>query len=361
MNREHHLSKNIKMKYYLLTIILISILTNAFSQGNSIDSVIMVTKIKYPETGIVVGVFKNGKNSYYESGNRYKNGKAKLDSLTIFEIGSATKTFTGLLLAKEIAKGHFSKDDFLDLYLPDSVLLACNLQKRIKLTDLVSHQSGLPNLSNDKYLAELLTRDSKNPYRFVTEKYLYSILKHTDTLAGYRTYQYNNYAFSLMGLIIEKRNHRDYELLVEDEILKPFNMSYTTFQIASNKQDRAGLYDQRGKVQDDIILNHVNPAGGLRSNAVDLLKYLKAHLKASEIREAVELTQLTYYHDLNKRIGLGWEISEEYFQKDGDTFGNSTLIRYSPKHDIAIVVLSNHQNGQLVRDIMDGVYDYLIK
>ena len=349
------------MKYCLLVILLASILTNGYSQNSRIDSIITSAKSDYPETGIVVGIFRDGKNSYYESGNRYKDGNTKLDSLTIFEIGSATKTLTGLLLAKEIVKGHFSIDDFFDSYLPDSIMFPCNLQERIKLTDLVSHQSGLPNLSNDRYFAELLERDSKNPFQFVDEKYLYSILEQIDTLAGYRTYQYNNYAFSLIGLIIEEVNHQDYEVLIEDEILKPFNMSSTTFEITSTNQNRAGLYDQSGEVQDDIILNAANPAGGLRSNAVDLLKYLKAHFQDSEISEAVELTQLTYYQDLNKRIGLGWEINNEYFQKDGDTFGNSTLIRYSPKYDIAIVILSSHQNGQLVRDIMNGIYDVIIK
>ncbi|MGB3143151.1 MAG: serine hydrolase domain-containing protein [Maribacter sp.] len=349
------------MKHRLLLILLVFLLTNCYSQNNKIDSIIAAAKVDYPETGIVVGILNDGKNSYYRSGNRYKDGSTQLDSLTIFEIGSATKTFTGMLLAKEIVKGHFSLDDFFDSYLPDSIKLPSNLQEKIRLTDLVSHQSGLPNLSNDEYFAELFNRDAENPFRFVDEKYLFSILERTDTLAGYRSYQYNNYAFSLIGLIIEEIYDQDYETLIGDEILKPLGMSSTTFEITIIDQNRAGLYNQSGEVQDDIILSDVNPAGGLRSNAVDLLRYLKAHLQDSEIREEVKLTQLTYYQDVTKRIGLGWEISDEYYQKDGDTFGNSTLIRYSPKYDIAIVVLSNHQNGQLVRDVMNGIYDYIIK
>lgn len=344
------------MKYCLSLLLLILLCQNGYSQQNAIDSIITIAKKDYSETGIVIGIFNKGKNSYYTSGNRFKEDKIKLDSLTIFEIGSATKTFTGLLLAKEIVKGQFQKDDFFDSYLPDSISLSCHLQKKIKLTDLVSHQTGLPNLSNDKYLDQLVAKDSDNPFRFVDENYIYSLLKQTDTLADYRKYQYNNYAFSLLGLIIEQKNKQDYEFLIENEILKPFGMSNTTFQIPTTNPNRAGLYNQQGKQQDYIILNNVNPAGGLKSNAVDLLKYLKAHFQNEEVNEAVRLTQLTYYQDLNKRIGLGWEITDEYYQKDGDTFGNSSLIRYSPKEEIAIVVLSNHQNGQLVRDVMNGIY-----
>lgn len=60
-------------------------------------------------------------------------------------------------------------------------------------------------------------------------------------------------------------------------------------------------------------------------------------------------------------MGLGWEIEDDFFQKDGDTFGNSSLIRYSHKNKVGIVILSNHQNGQLVRDLMTEIYEVIRK
>ena len=59
-------------------------------------------------------------------------------------------------------------------------------------------------------------------------------------------------------------------------------------------------------------------------------------------------------------MALGWEIEDNFFQKDGDTFGNSSLIRYSHKNKVGIVILSNHQNGQLVRDLMTEIYNQII-
>ncbi|WP_294288449.1 hypothetical protein [uncultured Chryseobacterium sp.] len=50
---------------------------------------------------------------------------------------------------------------------------------------------------------------------------------------------------------------------------------------------------------------------------------------------------------------MGWEINRYFLKKDKDTFGNSSLIEYSVKNQIGMVVLSNHQNGQLVRNLME--------
>ncbi len=55
-------------------------------------------------------------------------------------------------------------------------------------------------------------------------------------------------------------------------------------------------------------------------------------------------------------VGLGWDVKAGYYQKDGDTFGSSCLLRFNRKKGIAIVVLCNHQNGKLVKDAMDFIY-----
>jgi CubicO group peptidase (beta-lactamase class C family) len=308
-------------------------------------------------TGLVVGVYKNGKASFYAAGARSAGGTALLDSATIFEIGSATKTFTGLLLALNIQQGRVGLNDRIDDYLPQQLLLPKSYRNKIKLTDLASHQSGLANLSNDKYFASLMEKDARNPFRFVAKDYLYQVLKQTDTLTGYGHYQYNNYAYALLGDLLDRKNKQAYALMIERDILVPLKMRSTTFGMP-HTSNVAGLYDQRGVPQEMMILNAAMPAGGLKSNAVDLLKYLAAQISpTSELKSAIALTQKTYYKDGEREVGLGWDIRDGYFQKDGDTFGNSCLLRFSRDKGIAIVVLSNHQNGKLVRDAVNLLYE----
>jgi CubicO group peptidase (beta-lactamase class C family) len=135
-------------------------------------------------------------------------------------------------------------------------------------------------------------------------------------------------------------------------------MGHTTFNIP-DYSNVAGLYNQQGEPQDYLVLKSVNPAGGLKSNAVDLMKYLKAYILPNRLDKAVQLTEHIFYKDKNRKVGLGWDVKKDYYQKDGDTFGNSCLMRYNKSKKLAIVVLSNHQNGQLVSDAVDFIYDRL--
>ena len=345
-------------KTFTSTLFFIIISLNCFSQNqrNLIDSIVNKELKKMPDVGLVIGIFKNSKTNYYSYGNQKKNETKRMDSTTVFEIGSATKTFTTLLLALEIQKQNIKQFDFIDNYIPKEINLNCQLKNKILITDLASHQSGLPNLSNDNYFSDLMKKDPSNPFRFVDEKYLFDILKSTHSLTNYRQYQYNNYAFSILGIILERKSKVKYERMIEEQILKPLKMSFTSFKVLDDK-NTAGLYNQEGEIQKPMILNKVNPAGGLKSNAVDLIKYLKAFLSNNEFINEKKLIEKTYYEDNDKKIGLGWEIDKDIIEKDGDTFGNSTLIRYSPKRQIAIVILSNHQNGKLVRDLMTNIYD----
>jgi CubicO group peptidase (beta-lactamase class C family) len=352
-----------KMKNLLL-IFLIVLSTYTYSQvpKSIIDSVLKGSKgvrTAAAGTGLVIGIYQKGKASYYSVGTRTVSGTALLDSATVFEVGSATKTFTGLLLALNIQQNKIGLTDYMDNYLPQRMLLPKVYRNKIKLTDLASHQSGLPNLSSDKYFDSLMKKDPHNPFRFVYKSYLYRVLKQTDTLKNYGHYQYNNYAYSLLGELIERKNKQAYETLIEREILLPLKMNNTTFNMPQTS-NVAGLYDQRGAPQERMIIYAANPAGGLKSNAIDLLKYLVAQFSPSpDMKSAIDLTQKTYYEDKERAIGLGWDKLNGSFQKDGDTFGNSCLLKFNREKGIAIVVLSNHQNGKLVRDVVDLIYNQI--
>lgn len=346
-------------KLSLLLICLVSICSFGQRYQKAVDAIVKKQLSKFPETGLVIGIYKDSGTSYYSYGSLSNENKTKPDSTTLFEIGSATKTFTAALLAQEIEKGNMGQFDFIDGYLPKDVVLNCYLKKKILLTDLASHQSGLPNLSSDTYFSDLMKKDPSNPFRFVDRDYLYTILRSTDSLSHFRQYQYNNYAFALLGDLLSRRSGIKYEQMIGERILKPLKMTSTSFEVTADT-NRAGLYSQENEVQQPMVLNQANPAGGLHSNAVDLMKYLKAFLQNGKFAGLRKLTEKAYFDDTRKKTGLGWELGSGFVEKDGDTFGNSTLIRYSPEKNMAIVVLSNHQNGQLVRDVMTEIYAELL-
>ena len=287
-----------------------------------------------------------------------------IDSTTLFEIGSITKTFTALLLAREQEQGSLASSAYLEAVLPTSVRLRPGLRHRVTLTAMASHQSGLPNLSNDHYIQSLFDQDPIQPFHLVTRDYLFKVLGETDSLQAPGTYHYNNFAFSLLGALLAQRAGLSYGDLVQQRIVKPLGLhttglSYQTVHIA-------GRFTAEGEAKPAIILNAVAPAGGLKSNAVDLVQYMQAQMMppGGVLGRAIKRTQQPVYHDKTITMGLAWEIRQinghRVYQKDGDTFGNSSLIRFDPKQQVGLVILADHQDSKLVAEIGEMVYQYLM-
>ena len=238
------------------------------------------------------------------------------------------------------------------------------LRHRVKLTDLASHQSGLPNLSNDRYIQALFDRDPVQPFRFVSSAYLFHILGETAVLQAPGTYHYNNFAFSLLGTLLADKAGRPYGELVQQRIVRPLGLRTTG--LTYHTAHIAGRYTTKGVPKPAIVIHAVAPAGGLKSNAVDLVRYVRAQLTppAGPLGRAIGRTQQPVYQDSTITVGLAWEIRQmgghRVYQKDGDTFGNSSLIRFNRDNQVGVVVLANHQDAKAVAEIGELLYQYVM-
>ncbi|WP_460680514.1 serine hydrolase domain-containing protein [Mucilaginibacter koreensis] len=309
----------------------------------------------HADYGVSIGVVKGNKTFYITTGKRAGSKKA-IDQNTLFEVGSVTKTFTGLLLAQQIAGKHISANAYMDAYLPPHFNLAPKLQHQVKLTDLASHQSGLPNLSNDEYINDLFKQNPSQPFSLVNPGYIYQVLKRTKELDGHHDYHYNNYAYALLGLLLQNATHQSYEQLLKSQLIRPLGLKQT-YLGTYGSGNIAGRFTTKGESKPAMILNTVAAAGGLRSNAADMLKYVQAQLNPpASLKQAINLSHKRYYSDNKHVVGLGWEIYPHYLEKSGDTFGNSALLRFSTRNKVGIVILSDHQDAQLLEDIADAVF-----
>src|SRR5215207_4834600 len=90
---------------------------------------------------------------------------------TLFEIGSVTKTFTGLLLQDMVERGEMKLDDPVAKYLPRSVSVPTRNGKEITLLQLATHTSGL---GRDPDNLEGIHGD--NPFADYTVEQLYTFL-----------------------------------------------------------------------------------------------------------------------------------------------------------------------------------------
>ena len=76
-------------------------------------------------------------------------GDAAYDGRTLFEIGSITKVFTGILLAEMAERGEVRLEQPVAELLPGDVVVPTRNGRQIRLVDLSTHSSGLPRMPDN--------------------------------------------------------------------------------------------------------------------------------------------------------------------------------------------------------------------
>ncbi|MEJ7637483.1 MAG: serine hydrolase, partial [Singulisphaera sp.] len=121
----------------------------------------------------MVGIIDGDERSVFGYGRGPADAGAPPDEDTIYEIGSITKVFTTLSLAKMVEEGKVRLDDPVRLHLPDDVKVPERGGKEIRLVDLATHTSGLPRIPGKVALIAVFDR---NPYASYRPSDLYAFL-----------------------------------------------------------------------------------------------------------------------------------------------------------------------------------------
>ncbi len=356
------------MKQFLILLALMFKMTIGVSQDTSkmIDALVNESVkpflINNSHLGLSVSFYHNGKQYFYAYGTADKDKKIPVTRKTVFEIGSITKTFAGLVLAKAIEDNKVHLDDDIRIYLKESYP---NLEYKgslIKLYHLLNHSSGLPfdYIDRSKFTKAnpdslpLLVGNLEGSY---TKQQLYKDLHFTkiDTIPGIKL-SYSNVAAQLLSYIMEKVYNMPYEDLISKFILKPLKMNATGFYKSIQKDNAAKGYNKDGLL---MPYNQSKAAGGLLSNSEDLLNYGMLHL--DEGKKIVALShqptwgQIEYY-----AMGLNWHMQkkENYRRiwQSGGTAGFTSLLSVYPEKHICFVFLTNEsdENSQSELSKIEG-------
>jgi CubicO group peptidase (beta-lactamase class C family) len=132
----------------------------------------------------------------------FSYGAAKPDS--IFEIGSITKTFTGLVLSQMVEQGKVKFDEPVRELLPPGTV-AKPAGTEITLLDLATQHSGLPRMPDNFKPA-----DPNNPYADYGAPNLYAfVAQHGVAKPADAGFLYSNLGFGLLGHRLAPRPHRE--------------------------------------------------------------------------------------------------------------------------------------------------------
>jgi D-alanyl-D-alanine-carboxypeptidase/D-alanyl-D-alanine-endopeptidase len=248
-------------------------------------------------------------------------GPLALDRNSVFEMGSVSKVFTGLLLADMVRRGEVALSDPVSKYAPPEAKLPTFGGKEITLGDLVTHRSSLPRLPPG-----FAPADMSNPYAGFDSKALYRALAATslEREIGSRQ-EYSNFGIMLLSDLLGRRAGKRYDELLAERVLKPLTMEATS--AAPGKavvQGHAADYRPVPAWDFDPALAGV---GGVRSSLLDMLRFAEAAAG-------------------RRPQGLGLSFATSFTPLVNEPQGTSTLFAWGMrKRSVGRLMFHNGQTG----------------
>lgn len=331
-------------------IILLSNCNNKNNSNTADFDKILDSVFKANEPGGAVLIAKDGK-IIYEKGFGIEDitTKKKIDSNTLFNVGSISKTFVAFGILQLAKENKLSIDDDIYKYFPD--FKDSSIAKKIKIHHLLTHSSGLPdirNVSGDSAFY-LTAKDEEN----------WAPIKKTDSLEFQpgEKFHYSNPAFNGLALIIEKVTGRKWQDYIKKNIMEPAGMKTST--ITDGPYPESGvshgyLFDGKNYFEKDYGEEPTFAAagnGGVWSSVNELWKYEQAIQKNFFLDSVWTKRSRTVYDLSNWKdnvpsfIGLCWFITktnnENMIGHTGSQGGFRADYVWLPEKKIFYVILCN--------------------
>jgi D-alanyl-D-alanine-carboxypeptidase/D-alanyl-D-alanine-endopeptidase len=303
-------------------------------------------------TGIVIGIIDTKGVQYYKYGKLSHKSNTDVDENTIYEIGSISKVFTSLIMAEMIEQGKLKLDEPIEKYLPKTVKVPSYNNHKITFWHLSTHTSGLPTLPENMIFTE---KNMNNPYSDYSTKQLYDFLstyKLTRDVGS--AYEYSNLGAGLLGHILGLIENSSYEELLKKYIVKELNMPSTGITITAEMKKRFAIGHSSGDEVSYWDLPTLAGAGGIRSTASDMLKFIGAEmgLNKTKLANAIKKTQFIPKAPTDiqtTKVSLGWHHTEgpggQITWHNGGTGGFRSFTGFNPATMTGVIVLANSTDG----------------
>ncbi len=315
--------------------------------------------------GMAVAVIYQGQPHYFTFGKADVAANKPVTPQTLFELGSISKTFTGVLGGDAIARGEIALGDPVAKYWPE---LTGKQWQSIRMLDLATYTAGgLPLQVPDEV---------------------------TDTASLLRFYQnwqpqwkpgttrlYANASIGLFGALAVKPSGMSYEQAMTTRVFKPLKLDHTWINVPKAEEAHYAWGYREGKAV------HVSPgmldaeAYGVKTNVKDMASWVIANMKpdslqAPSLKQGIALAQSRYWRVGAMYQGLGWEmlnwpvdaktvvggsdnkvalaplpvaevnppappVKASWVHKTGSTGGFGSYVAFIPEKQLGIVMLAN--------------------
>jgi CubicO group peptidase (beta-lactamase class C family) len=307
--------------------------------------------------GAVIGVIQSGRREIYSYGDSGRE-RVTLGQETLFEIGSISKVFTGLLLAEMVLNEELNYSDTVAELAPEGYSFSERVGT-ITLEQLVTHTSGLPRVAIDPgpIMRGLFTAD---PYAGSTPDEIFKSVAFLsdDRLSAQGEFAYSNLGYGLLGQLLAEEAGQEIDALLTDRVLLPLGLSEVAFEPGQADPSRLAQGFNQGRAAPHWSFGAYLGAGGLIASVNQLLDFTETSLIAS--LDFVAEAQRSPGRSSGERartLGLGYshrEIGgEQWLWHNGGTGGFRSYFGFAPERNFGIVILTNGTgNADRLADVL---------
>jgi CubicO group peptidase (beta-lactamase class C family) len=283
----------------------------------------MVERVRSRPWGLAVAALAGGTVEL-----AFEPGADAVDERSSFQIGSVTKTMTGVLFADAVQRGEVGEGTTVG-----SLLGFDGGAADVTLAALATQRSGLPRLPPNLDPAAV---DPADPYARYALADLVEGLRAVDV--GPPQHEYSNFGFMTLGACLAAAAGRSMGGLLAKRLFAPLGM--TTAGCPPPEDGRLPGY--AGADPTPWWTTALPGAGGVGASIADVAAYLAAHLEppAGALGDAIR-TATTVHAAGVPPMGYGWIHQGGGWWHNGGTGGFRSFVAFHAPSATGVALLAN--------------------
>jgi len=318
-----------------------------------------------------IAVVYRGKEFILHQGE-LETGKANPpNDKTLYEIGSVSKTFAGLLLANAVLDGKAALDDPIQKYLAAAYPNLQSQGQPVRLRHLITHTSNMPgmlplrvNTVLKDFAAHATPAKLNAAYANYGQQQFWQDL-HTVDIKGPlgKDYAYSSAGTELIAHTLEKIYGMPYDVLLTQFLAREAGMQDTKLRITDKDAGRLapGYHSDNPVVTTPMPQLPWGAAGNLKSTMPDMTKYLRLQLGASPAVLESHKPLVRFQDDFS--IGYFWNIGSNrqlgtHYVHHGGVPRAQSYAYVVPKYQLGVFIITN-QSGDATAAAMESALAHI--
>jgi CubicO group peptidase (beta-lactamase class C family) len=373
------------MKNILNSILVALVISFQFSQqakaqpsfiADSMDTYINRAMAQWQVPGLAVAVVKDGKVVVAKGyGVSNIETQQKVDELTLFQIASNTKAFTGTAISMLNFQKRLSLDTTVTAYLKDFKLYDECATQQATVRDLLCHRLGYATFQGDfLHWGSNLTR-SELVYNFRNLKPEYKFRYH---------YGYTNMGFVTAGEIIKVVTDTTWDDYITAHFFKPLQMKHTNVSFNELTNDKNAckpytLVDNKLTLLPYTNIDNIGACASINSCVSDMANWLLMQLDSGRFNGSTVVPWAALAETRNSQMiigdvysrmfpakhfttyGLGWQLydynGKKVCEHGGGANGFVTKTKFIPELGLGVIVYTNTDANSLYEALTTQIID----